>query len=430
MARAHVPLANATRGLVNSMHQSCSRVIRLKLGAGAMGRRRKAVRDPTLETKVLESGEKFVLSAGVNERDAVRLLATDHWQDWFQPRAAWSVKDWKRLSIQFCTVIMTTSKDVAGMSGALGWMRANCKSHLIHTFEGHRLIEAALRRHIHTVGDAVAEALLADNRVGPWSGRVWSCLLRYGKHSEVGAKCAAALAARAQTIWEKEPNASGMYALQALVECNYDAAAQVVALWSREDALRKLVEKRPCYMTLLLACLRCPRPERRQLVATFLLLFEDVNVCCVVLKALVRVKKIGVQILCEIAQHSIELNVWFSDYFQAFLENLGNRRPEVLPTTRLAPPTLESVQVFLSRSRVLHAPRAIHAASGLARNGNSALALHCRLLKVQYERKHAPAWDTAAELECETPPELWAATPEEFFSEVGSWHAARRHFLA
>ena len=391
-----------------------------------MGRRRKANGDANIETKVSKSGEKLVLMAGVTQDDATRLLATAQWKDWFQAGAARCTNDWKGSSIRLCTAIQTSENTVAGMKGALDWIRANMQS-LIHTFEGHRLVEAALRRHIDIVGDAVAEALLADARIGRWAGRVWSCLLRYGRQSEVGRKCATAMAARVRTIWEIHHNASGMYVLQALVECNYDAAAQVISLWFREDALRKLASRRSHYMTLLLACLRCPRPERRQLVAAFLLLFDDANLCYTVLKTLLRVKPVGVLILCEIAQHSVELNVWFSDYFQTFLET--NTRLEVLPPGRLSPPAPESVQLFLDGDRALPPPRAIRAASGLAWNGNSALLLYCRLMMVQFERERA-LHDDGGESECKTPPKLFAATPEELICKVGPWSVTQGHCLA
>ncbi len=377
-----------------------------------MGRWRRSVTKDRMETKILQSGEKFVLMAGVTQDDATRLLATAGWKEVFQPGAARCTNDWKCSSIRLCTAIQTSESTVAGMNGALDWIRANMHS-LIHTFEGHRLVEAALRRHFHIVGDDVAEALLEDTRVGPWSGRVWSCLLRYGRCTAVGRKCAMAMAARAQTTWENNQNAAGMYVLQTLVECDYDVSPQVISLFCREDALRKLAQKRPCYMTLLLACLRCPRPERRQLCATFLLLFDDVSLCYTVMKMLLRVKPVGVLILCEIAQHSMtELNVWFSDYFQAFLENHAGL--EVLPPERLSPPTLESVQLLLAGDRALRTPRAIRYASALTRNGNSGLTLYCRLLKVQYDQAQDDAEST-----CATPSQLWSATPWE--DEEGVW---------
>ena len=222
-----------------------------------------------------------------------------------------------------------------------------------------------------------------------------------------------AMAARAQTTWENNQNAAGMYVLQTLVECDYDASPQVISLWFREDALRKLAQKRPCYMTLLLACLKCQRPARRQLCATFLLLFDDANLCYTVMKMLLRVKPAGVQILCEIAQHSMtELNVWFSDYFQAFLENHAGL--ELVPPERLSPPKPESIQLFLDEDRCLRAPQAIQYASALTRNGNSGLALYCRLLKVQFDLAQDDAEST-----CATPSQLWCATPWE--DDEGVW---------
>jgi hypothetical protein len=380
-----------------------------------MARRRKTA-GKAVKAQRWGGGEKPAVTADVQEDEAAMLLASDQWTHWFEPGAK-RRPGWKSNSIRLCTIIMTSENTVAGMSGALDWIRANCET-LIHTLEGHRVVEAALRRHFDFVGNTVAEKLLADTRLNCWSGRVWSCLLRYGRHSEVGHTCAAAMAERATAIWESDRNASAVYVLQTLVERDYEAAGKVMALWFRQDALRKLTLRQPHYMTCLLACLRSQRPERRELIAMFLLLFDNVNLCYTVMKALLRVKTVGVLILCEIAQHSVELNVWFSDYFQTFLEEASNTRPEVLPRGHLSPPTPESIQLFLECDRALRAPKAIRCASGLAQNGNSALTLYCRLLNVQFERERVSQDD--GESECETPPELWAATPEDL---AGVWSA-------
>jgi len=367
--------------------------------------RRKTQGDANFEHKTLESGERLVLAAGIQQEEAALLLASP-WKRVFEAGAKAIEKQWKAKSVGICTVVMLPTP-VPGIESVLKWVCANCRT-LMGTLEGHRLVEASLRRHIDVVGDAVAAALLADTLLeNPWVGRVWSCFLRYGKHLATGQRCAAVMAERAEAIWEGDQNASAMYVLQTLVQCDYDVAAQVVALWDREDTIRKLTLRQPHYMTFLLECLRSPRPERRQLVASFLLLFKDVDVCYTLMKALLRVKPVGIQILCELAQASFELNVWFSDYLQDFLTNLDAARPQILLLDRLLPPTRDAVEAWLQKDRTLESPKAFRCAHELAKNGASALALYCRLLAVQFDQTTREN----EESECATPKQLWSATP-------------------
>lgn len=388
------------------------------------GRKKKQTRDQRYQIRY-ELGEKIVTAAGMEQKDLLDMLLRDDWKQWFTRRAASRSADWQNLSIRFCTALArpATENTIDAVNIVLCYVRSNCST-LISTLEGHRLVEASLRGHTEVVAKSVSDAILSDPGLltqNIYVGRVCSCLLRNTINFEEGGTCSKAVAARADMLWESQ-TATAIYVLMALVACGHDSASTVARLWFRPDALSKLVARRRCTMDLLLCCLRCRcLPERRELVAMFIVALEmSYEVSYIMMKAFVRTKPSGIQILCQLAQlSSSQLGVRFADYLVSFFEQLDRTLPSSTSMNNQKFPSLDCVQRWLMQERAQGPPKALPYATELAKNGASAVGLYCRLLQAKDEQ------EMSEEISDEHL-QLWPPTPDWFTTSPAEDYSGAR----
>ena len=322
----------------------------------------------------------------VDMTDAQKLatLAAD-WKSLFDFGASRHRK-WKSQSIQFCTALRNPPMNAEDLlTGILKEVSQDCVR-LSHYKEGHRLVEAALYGHVDAIGKDIATELLTDaHRITVYSCRVWSALFRNGSHIEEVKQAADYIASQSHMIWERRNRV--MWVLETIVLNNYPCAWKIFDLWHRPDSFCKIVRK-PFFIRLLLACLRSAHEGRYKITAMFLTTLEnDLELGYTMIKAITKVRPCGIEVLCELAKQSLELNIWFADIMQEFLEKVEKYRPSILPYELILTPSNDLVATWLVQTRVLGDPKEVKEAYALTECGAAAFGLYCRLLQVQVEEE-------------------------------------------
>ena len=205
-------------------------------------------------------------------------------------------------SIRICTALTLPISDVAGYAEAYLWIEHHLAD-LITTIQGHRFVEAVLRS--PAVGEHFAERV-ADhffcNGIVPdstFSSRVASCCVLHHFDVTLVHDYAAALAQQADRIFQHEPDGV-IYNLCMLARMPCAKVTDpIIKVWTMENAMKKLVSRRRCYMKLLLACLQSDSSAKQRLVAMLMAALEGDDRDCLV-AACLRTRPLGTQVLEEI----------------------------------------------------------------------------------------------------------------------------------
>jgi len=222
---------------------------------------------------------------------------------------------WQKLSLEICAALAAPVEFLTRvpLRDSLKWIQERV-DFLLTTFEGHRLVEAAVKGHPERMAECVAQAfLLKEVRVNVFSCRVASTLFRSTCHEGAVAECARALALSSEKVWRRGGirSRNTVYVLTTLVaqSSHAEVASTIVRLWFRPDALQKLLMKTTCYLQLLAACLRSCAPERPRLVALLLCSFEESpDLRYVILKSIACTPQyVGADVLCALAAASEEI---------------------------------------------------------------------------------------------------------------------------